>query len=158
MKHFHIKKSVIYYLIYLGFLTYFETLLRILTLHNSFDLMPFIMNLWVALILTIITLSFKTTRSILFVMLFLLMFISASQVYYFYFFDTFYTAYSFMRAGMVAGNYYREIIVLIQENLHILFFYALPLIGLAFFRKKLSAARLPMKKILIGFMAFIILY
>ena len=135
MKKIRIKKSVVYYLIYVGFLTYFEVILRVFTLKSSLDLMPFILNLWYALILTVVTLAFKPTRTLLFIFLFGLTCILGSQVYYFYFFDTFYIAYSFLRAGMVAESYYREILTLIQENFHILILFFLPLIALAFSEK-----------------------
>jgi len=158
MNKIRIKKPVVYYLIYVGFLTYFEVILRIFTLKSSMDLMPFILNLWYALLLTIITLAFKPTRTLLFSFLFLLTCILGSQVYYFYFFDTFYIAYSFFRAGMVAESYYREILTLIQENLHILFLFFLPIITLLFFRKKLAAPRLSFKKVLLGLLAFTLLY
>ncbi len=158
MKKIRIKKSVVYYLIYLGFLTYFEIILRIFTLKSSLDLMPFILNLSYALILTVVTLSFKPTRTLLFLFLFGLTCILGSQVYYFYFFDTFYIAYSFLRAGMVAESYYREILTLIKENLHIIILFFTPLILLSFFRKKLTAPRLPLKKVILGLMAFVIVY
>ena len=158
MKKIHIKKPVVYYLIFLGFLTYFEVLLRYYTLNGSYDLMPFILNLWYALVLTLITLAFKPTRIILFTLLFLLTFILGAQVYYYYFFNTFFTAYSFLRAGMMAGSYYREIITLIQENMHVIILYFLPLIALAFFWKKLAAPKLKLRSLLIGLTIFAVLY
>lgn len=158
MTKVRIKKPVMYYLIYLGFLTYFEVILRIFTLESSMELMPFILNLWYALLLTIITLAFKPTRTLLYSFLFLLTFILGSQVYYFYFFDTFYIAYSFFRAGMVAESYYREILTLIQENFHILVLFFLPVVTLLFFRKKLAAPRLSTQKVILGLLAFTIVY
>jgi len=158
MKKLHIKKPVVYYLLYLGLLCYFEILLRIFTLGSSFDLLPFIFNLWYALLLTLVTLAFKYTRSVFYVSVFLLTFIMGAQVYYYYFFNTFFIAYSFLRAGMMAGSYYREIITLIQENLNVIFFYFLPFAFLLFFRKKLVSTRLPLKQVLIGLMVFVVLY
>ncbi len=158
MAKIHIKKSVIYYLLYLSLLSYFEILLRIFTLNRSLDAMPFILNLWIALLLTVLSLSFKATRSLFYGFVFALTFIYGSQVYYFYFFNTFYIAYSFLRAGMMAGSYYREILTLIQENLQILFFFFLPGILLLFSRKKLKTNPLPLRQMLLGLMAFVVLY
>jgi lipoteichoic acid synthase len=158
MKKNHIKKPIVYYLLYLGVLCYFEILLRIFTLNSSFDLIPFIFNLWYALLLTLITLTFKTTRSVFFAFVFILTFIFGAQVYYYYFFNTFFIAYSFLRAGMMAGSYYREILTLIQENLNVIFFYFLPFGILLFFRKKLLTSRLPLKRVLIGLMVFVVCY
>lgn len=158
MRKTRIKKPVIYYLIYLSLLTYFEVLLRIFTLNRSFDVIPFILNLWIALLLMILSLSFKFNRTLFYGFVFALTFIYGSQVYYFYFFNTFYIAYSFLRAGMMAGSYYREIMTLIQENLYVLFCFFLPGILLLFFRKKLKSKPLPIRQVLIGVMAFVILY
>jgi hypothetical protein len=158
MKKFRIKKSIVYFLLYLGLLCYFEILLGIFTLNHSFDVIPFIFNLWYALLLTIITLSFKYTRSVFYVFVFLLTFIFGAQVYYYYFFNTFFIAYSFFRAGMMAGSYYREIITLIQENLNVLFFYFLPLVILLTLRKKLTAPRLSLRQITMGLMVFVLCY
>ncbi len=158
MKKIRLKKPFIYYMIYLALLTYFEILLRIFTLNKSMDLMPFVFNLWYALLLTLITLSFKHTRVVFYTTVLILTFIWGSQVYYYYFFDTFYIAYSFLRANQVAASYYREIITLIQENIHILFFFFLPAFLLIFVRKNLVASKLSFKKVGIGLMIFTILY
>ncbi|TXT18078.1 MAG: sulfatase [Erysipelotrichaceae bacterium] len=158
MKKNRIKKPIVYYMIYLGLLTYFEIILRFFTLNKSMDLLPFVFNLWYALLLTLISFSFKHTRIVFYSAVVMLTFIWGSQVYYYYFFDTFYIAYSFLRVNQVAASYYREIITLIQENLYILFLFYLPFVLLLFVRKNLAASKLSFKKIGIGLMVFTILY
>jgi phosphoglycerol transferase MdoB-like AlkP superfamily enzyme len=136
----HLNKSLVYFLIYFALLVYFETGLRVFTQDTGFTVMPYVFSLWFAILLTGITLLFKHTVRALIILTLLMVLLFGSQVYYYLFFNTFYILYSLFRAQQVAQSYWREILVLIQENLQVLFFYFLPFVLLLVGRKKIPTA------------------
>jgi len=158
MKKIKQHPTLFFLMIYFILLSYYELLLRYFTLGNSVSLMPFVFNLWFAWLLTVLTRMVKANRIMFYSLMTFMGIIYASQIYYYFFFNTFFIAYSFLRAGMVAGNYYREIITLILNNLHILVLIFSPLLVLAFLRKHLKVSRWTLKETMIGFMLFVICY
>lgn len=145
----HLNKSLVYFLIYFVLMVYFETGLRVFTQDTGFTVMPYLFSFWFAILLTGITLLFKHTVWALLGVTFLLTLLFGSQVYYYLFFNTFYILYSLFRAQQVAQSYWREILTLIQENLHVLFYYLLPFGLLLVARKKIPVATVKWKKTLI---------
>ena len=156
--HLKLTPSILFFVIYFALLSYYEILLRYFTLDMKLNIMPFVFNLLYALLLTILTKSIKANRLVFFVALCLIAFVYGSQIYYYFFFGTYYIAYSFMQAGMVVGNFYREIIALVIGNLHILFAIVAPIVTLLFFSKFLKAKPWSFKKTSMAFMIFVILY
>ncbi len=145
----HLNKTLLLFLIYFAVLVYFETGLRLFTQDTGYTVMPYVFSVWFALLLTGITGFFKHTGRVLILSIFLLTLVFGSQVYYYLFFNTFYILYSLFRAQQVAQSYWREILTLIQENLHVLFYYFVPVILLVIFRKKIPSAPLKLKRTLI---------
>jgi lipoteichoic acid synthase len=158
MKKTNQLTTLFFFMIYFIMLSYYELLLRYFTLHFALSLMPFIFNLWFALLLTLLTRMVKANRVTFYGLMTFMGIIYASQIYYYFFFSTFFIAYSFLRAGMVAGNYYREIITLVLSNLHIILLIFLPVLILGFFRKHFIIDRWTIKETAMGFMLFGICY
>ena len=144
-----LNKNLLYFFIYLALMVYFETGLRWFTPDTGFTLLPYVFSLWFAMVLTGITLLFKHTAWALLGMTLVLVLVFGSQVYYYLFFNTFYILYSLFRAQQVAQSYWREILTLIQENLHVLLYYFLPLIGLFVVQRRLPKLPYKPKKALI---------
>jgi arylsulfatase A-like enzyme len=158
MKKIKQHPSLFFFTVYFIILSYYEFLLRYFTLNNSLSLMPFVFNLLFALFLTVLTRMVKANRIMFYGLMIFVGIVYASQIYYYFFFSTFYIAYSFLRAGMVAGNYYREIMTLILKNLHILLLIFLPILMLVYFRKSIKVTRWTLKETAMGFMLFVICY
>ena len=153
-----INSALLFFLIYFTTLSFYEFLLRYFTIGYSFKLMPVLFNLCTALLLTAITRLFKANRIIIFSIVMILALAYGSQIYYFYFFDTFFIMVSLFNAGMVAKSFYREIIDLVLHHLEILFYVNIPVILLFIFRKKLKTAPWPTRKSLVMLLCFVLLY
>jgi len=158
-----LKKNILsqtsyFFLLYFSLLCLNEFLLRLFIPEVDFHLAPIVFNLSYALLLTLITRSIKHNRLFLFTMLFILATLFASQVYYYFFFNTFYIAYSLFQAGMVAESYSNEISILIFNHTEVAFAFFTPVFILMFFTKYLKSSPWSFKKGSLAFILFLVLF
>lgn len=153
------QTSFLFSMMYYGLtLTYFGFLLTALTVKTGFSWIQILFDLSAALILSALTLVFKKPKRAMVILTMGLITLYASQIYYYYFFDTFYIVYSLMNAGMVVKSFYREIFQLITHHLDVLIYLNVPLILLFFFRKQVKLRSLKLRTMGTVFLSGILFY
>jgi len=123
-------------------LTYFGFLLETLTVRAHFSWIQILFDVSAALVFSALTLATKKSLRTMGILTISLIALYASQIYYYYFFDTFYIVYSFMNAGMVVKSFYREILQLVVNHLDVLALLSLPGVMLIILRKRIKMSSL----------------
>ena len=152
------SKTLHFFLLYFSLLCLYEFLFRFFIPDVDYHFAPYIFNLSYALLLTIITRSVKPSRIVFFTMSFIVAILYASQVYYYYFFNTFYIAYSVFQAGMVVDSFSNEISILISTHLEVAFAFFVPIVVLMLFTKLLKSTPWSLKKGAIAFILFLVVF
>jgi len=158
LKKIILSQTSYFFLLYFFLLCLYEFLLRFFISEVNFHFAPIVFNLSYALLLTLITRSIKHNRLFLFTVLFILAALFTSQVYYYFFFNTFYIAYSLFQAGMVAESFSNEISILISSHLEVAFAFFTPIFILMFLTKYLKSSPWSFKKGALAFTLFLVLF